>query len=180
MIQVVRAKLHGIRVTGAELDYHGSITLDPDQCAQAGIRPLEYVDIFNKANGARFYTYVIYGEPGSRACVLNGAAARNCQKGDQLIICASAFVQESELYSLRPKVLTFGAGNHVEDIIHYEVFETPERPFNFRMVTEPQAVPAERKVGAFNVKAFTEDLRARGLDDHAIADVLARHLKSVA
>lgn len=180
MIQVVRAKLHGIRVTGAELDYHGSITLDPDQCTQAGIRPLEFVDIFNKANGARFYTYVIYGEPGARECVLNGAAARNCQKGDQLIICASAFVQETDLLAMRPKVLTFGAGNEVEDLIHYEVFEGPERPFNFRMVTEPQLDPAERKVGEFNVRAFTEDLRARGLDDHAIADVLSRHLKSVA
>ncbi|MDJ1159551.1 aspartate 1-decarboxylase [Chelatococcus sp. SYSU_G07232] len=180
MLQVVRAKLHAIRVTGADLNYHGSITLDPDQCTQAGIRPLEFVDIFNKNNGARWYTYVIFGKPGSRCCVLNGAAARNCQKDDELIICASAYVEERALYDLRPKVLTFGPGNVVEDVMHYEVYETPERPFDFRMVIEPREPSAVRRVGAVDVEALARDLRARGLDDHAVADVLSRHLRSVA
>ena len=76
MIRVIRAKLHGIRVTGADLNYHGSITLDADHCRQAGIYPLEFVEIWNKNSGARISTYVILGERGSRCCILNGAAAR--------------------------------------------------------------------------------------------------------
>lgn len=53
MIRVIRAKLHGIRVTNADLNYHGSITLDPDHCEAAGIFPLEFVDIWNKHSGTR-------------------------------------------------------------------------------------------------------------------------------
>src|ERR1700760_1661111 len=84
VIKVIRAKLHGIRVTGADLNYHGSITLDPEHGQRAGLYPLEFVDIWNKNSGARLSTYVIYGAPGSRCCVLNGAAARTCQVGDEL------------------------------------------------------------------------------------------------
>lgn len=73
MMKVIRAKLHGIRVTNADLNYHGSITLDPDHCALAGLYPMEFVEIWNKNSGARISTYVIYGEAGSRCCVLNGA-----------------------------------------------------------------------------------------------------------
>ncbi len=179
MLQVVRAKMHGIRVTGSDLDYHGSITLDPEQCDAAGIRPLEFVDLFNKSNGARWYTYVIYGEPGSRCCILNGPSARNCQKGDSLIICASTYIQEQQLYDIQPKVLTFGPGNEIEEVLHYEVNKTPERAFDFRMVIEPTERPNVRRIGPVDVGAFTTDLRQRGLDDHAVADVVSRHLKSV-
>ena len=84
MIKVIRAKLHGIKVTNADLDYHGSITLDPEHCELAGIYPLEFVEIWNKSSGARISTYVIFGAVGSRCCILNGAAARTCQIGDQL------------------------------------------------------------------------------------------------
>ena len=76
MIKVVRAKLHGIRVTDANLNYQGSITLDPEHCEAVGIVPLEFVEIWNKNSGTRISTYVIYGERGSRACLLNGSAAR--------------------------------------------------------------------------------------------------------
>src|SRR5215210_7113755 len=86
MLKIIRAKLHAIRVTGADLNYHGSITLDPEHCTEAGIYPLEFVEIWNKHSGARLTTYVIYGEPGSRCCVLNGAAARTCQVRDEVII----------------------------------------------------------------------------------------------
>ncbi|MGY3408289.1 hypothetical protein ACVWZV_004402 [Bradyrhizobium sp. GM5.1] len=66
MKKVLAAKLHGIHVTEANLHYHGSITLDPDQCHEAGILPMEFVEIWNKNSGARISTYVIFGEPGSR------------------------------------------------------------------------------------------------------------------
>lgn len=59
MKKFVAAKLHGIRVTESDLNYHGSITLDPDHCETAGILPMEFVDIWNKQSGARISTYVI-------------------------------------------------------------------------------------------------------------------------
>ena len=61
MRKLVSRKLHGISVTEANLDYHGSITLDPDHCEEAGILPMEFVEILNKNSGARIPTYVILG-----------------------------------------------------------------------------------------------------------------------
>ncbi len=124
MIRVVRAKLHGIRVTGADLNYHGSITLDPEQCRQAGIYPLEFVEIWNKATAARISTYVIFGEPGSRCCILNGAAARTCHAGDEVIIAASDYINPRELPDLHPRVLTFKPDNEVDEVLEYRVGET--------------------------------------------------------
>lgn len=72
MRKIVAGKLHGIHVTEANLNYHGSITLDPDHCEAAGILPMEFVEIWNKNSGARISTYVILGERGSRCCILNG------------------------------------------------------------------------------------------------------------
>ncbi|MEN3161202.1 aspartate 1-decarboxylase [Tistrella mobilis] len=180
MIRVVRAKFHGITVTGADLDYHGSITLDPEQCDLAGIRPLEFVDIWNKASGARIQTYVIFGEPGSRACVLNGAAARTCARGDQVIICASAYIDEPALHAIEPVVLTFTPDNQVDQVMRYRVRETERRRFDFALEMGERSAPAKRPVNRVDLDAFTHDLRRRGLDDHAIADVVARHLKAVA
>jgi aspartate 1-decarboxylase len=113
--KMLRAKLHGIRVTGAELNYEGSIALDPEQCRLLDLLPFEFVDIWNKNSGARLSTYVIHGEPGSRCCVLNGAAARTCQVGDELIIAASVDVEDHEIPSLRPRVLIFDADNRVRE-----------------------------------------------------------------
>jgi len=133
MLKVVRAKLHAIRVTGADLNYHGSITLDPEHCAEAGLYPLEFVEIWNKHSGARLSTYVIYGVPGSRCCILNGAAARTCQVGDEIIVAASSFVQPHELYTLEPRVLTFRPDNSIDQRLSYQVFESQARKFDFRI-----------------------------------------------
>lgn len=136
MIQAVRAKLHGIRVTGAELDYHGSVSLDPDICRIAGIYPLEFVEIWNKNSGQRINTYVIHGEPGSRCCILNGAAARTCQKGDEVIICATEYLERPEsLYALRPQVLMFDADNRITEHLEYRVDEEAGGPFHFSIHT---------------------------------------------
>jgi len=121
MRKIVAGKLHGITVTGAELNYHGSITLDPDHCEEAGILPLEFVEIWNRNSGARISTYVILGERGSRCCILNGAAARTCQPGDQVIICNSVYVPEEEIVAMRPRVLTFDADNRIASRLTYEV-----------------------------------------------------------
>lgn len=121
MRKIVAGKLHGLTVTGADLNYHGSITLDPEHCEEAGILPLEFVEIWNRNSGARISTYVILGERGSRCCILNGAAARTCQPGDEVIICNSIYVPEGEIVSLRPKVLTFDKDNRVTGRLTYEV-----------------------------------------------------------
>ncbi|RWH31402.1 MAG: aspartate 1-decarboxylase [Mesorhizobium sp.] len=120
MRKVVAAKLHGIIITDADLNYHGSITLDPDHCDEAGILPMEFVDIWNKASGARISTYVIYGERGSRCCVLNGAAARTCQIGDEIIVCSSTYVEEHRIAEIKPRVLTFNRDNSVRDRMFYD------------------------------------------------------------
>ena len=180
MIRIVRAKLHGIAVTGAELDYHGSITLDPEQCDLAGIRPLEFVEIWNKQSGARLTTYVIFGDAGSRCCVLNGAAARTCQVGDQVIVCASSYLQENELYDVAPVVLTYAGDNDVDQVMRYHVRETKQRRFDFSLEVESEGRRPARSVGAVDVDALGADLQSRGLDQRAVADVIARHLKPVA
>ncbi|RWH38071.1 MAG: aspartate 1-decarboxylase [Mesorhizobium sp.] len=120
MRKFVAAKLHGITVTDANLNYHGSITLDPDHCNEAGILPMEFVDIWNKASGARISTYVIYGEQGSRCCVLNGAAARTCQVGDEIIVCSSVYIEEHQMVEINPRVLTFHRDNSVHDRMFYD------------------------------------------------------------
>lgn len=121
MLKVIRAKFHGIYVTGADLNYHGSITLDPILCEKLKIYPLEFVEIWNKNNGERFSTYVIYGESHSGCCILNGAAARNCQKGDELIIAAYRFCHETEIMTSSPKILTFNFDNTVNNILEYQI-----------------------------------------------------------
>ena len=136
MRKIVAAKLHGIHVTGAVLDYHGSITLDPDHCEQAGLLPLEFVDIWNKHSGARISTYVILGERGSRCCVLNGAAARTCQKGDQIIICSSFYGDETEITKIRPNILTFNLQNEIVDRLQYRVGRDERGTFRFTILNE--------------------------------------------
>lgn len=177
MIKAIRAKLHGIRVTGADLNYHGSITLDPDMCELAGIYPLEFVDIWNKHSGARISTYVIFGEPGSQCCVLNGAAARTCQKGDELIIGAADYCQPKDLYDMRVKVLTFLPNNDIDQRLEYDVFESAKRAFDFRIVDADTLVEEEcHTYRNVDVEAIRDDLKAKGLDDTAIEAFVTAHL----
>ena len=137
MIQIIRAKMHGIKITGADLNYHGSITLDPELCELAGFYPMEFVDIWNKHSGSRLSTYVIFGEAGSKCCILNGAAARTCHPGDEIIIAASEYIScSTELYKIRPKVLTFKGDNTVDKVMFYDVYKSDDRNFNFKITEE--------------------------------------------
>lgn len=131
MIKIVRAKLHGIHVTDANLHYHGSITLDPEHCELLSIYPLEFVEIWNKNSGSRLSTYVIFGDSGSRCCVLNGAAARTCQVGDEVIIVASQYCQPDSLTIIKPKILTFHKNNKVNEVLEYQV--TKGKYFDFQI-----------------------------------------------
>ncbi|MEY9534669.1 aspartate 1-decarboxylase [Sinorhizobium fredii] len=92
---------------------------------------MEFVEIWNKNSGARISTYVILGERGSRCCILNGAAARTCQLGDQIIICNSVYLDESQLTALKPKVLTFDENNHIRDRLSYSVNIDAEGRYTF-------------------------------------------------
>jgi aspartate 1-decarboxylase len=121
MIKLLKAKFHGIYVTDANLQYSGSITLDPIYCEKANIYPLEFVEIWNKTNGARFSTYVIYGEAGSKSCILNGSAARQCLPNDQLIIAAFYFGDAKALLNSSPKILTFNLDNSLKEISEYNI-----------------------------------------------------------
>lgn len=134
-VAVIRAKLHDIRVTDADLDYQGSITLDPDHCDAVGIMPLEFVEVWNKNSGARITTYVIYGKRGSRCCVLNGAAARTCQPGDPVIIVARATIQPEQLEKMRPRVALFNARNEVQKLLEYQVGRDARGRSTFRIAT---------------------------------------------
>ncbi len=176
LIKVIRAKLHGIRVTGADLNYHGSITLDPEQCEKAGLYPMEFVDIWNKNSGARLSTYVIYGEPGSRCCVLNGAAARTCQKGDELIIAASDWREPASLYDIKPRILTFLPDNEVDQVLLYDVFPSDQRPYDFRIVDADRHDPASCHTWPnVDVASVRRDLTQRGWAAKDIDEFVARH-----
>lgn len=136
MRKVIGGKLHGIRVTEANLDYHGSITLDPDHCEAAGILPLEFVEIWNKNSGARISTYVILGERGSRCCIVNGAAARTCQPGDQLIVCSSIYVPGENIAGLNPAVVTLDEDNHIAETLRYSVSLDGAGRYQFAILDE--------------------------------------------
>ena len=134
MRKVVGGKLHGIRVTGANLDYHGSVTLDPDHCEAAGILPLEFVDVWNKHSGARLSTYVILGERGSRCCVVNGAAARTCQPGDELIICSSIYLDGNDIAAISPSVAVLDEANNIVETLRYRVSMDGSGRYDFAIV----------------------------------------------
>lgn len=92
VIEVLKSKIHRVRVTQAELNYVGSITIDEDLMDAANIIANEKVQVVNNNNGARFETYVIKGERGSGTVCLNGAAARLVQVGDVIIIISYALM----------------------------------------------------------------------------------------
>lgn len=144
MQRYVRAKLHGIRVTGADLNYHGSITIDAELCRAAGLEPLEFVEIWNKNSGARISTYVLYGEAGSRCCVLNGAAARTCQVGDEVIVASSHWGAADDMVARRSRVLTFKDGNTVDERISYRVFRNAAGELDMAIETDAGAPLAVR------------------------------------
>jgi len=111
VIEVLKSKIHRVRVTQAELNYVGSITIDEDLMDAANILANEKVQIVNNNNGARFETYVIKGERGSGTVCLNGAAARLVQVGDVVIIISYALMDFEEAKKYDP-ILVFPDENN--------------------------------------------------------------------
>ncbi len=105
LVQVVKSKIHRVKVTGADLNYIGSITIDEDLMDAAGIIEGERVQIVNNNNGERLETYAIPGPRGSGEITLNGAAARRVQRGDVLILIVYAFMELEEAKNFKPKLV---------------------------------------------------------------------------
>ena len=104
-IEVLKSKLHRVKVTQANLNYIGSITIDEDLMDAANLIAGEKVHIMDNDNGERFETYVIKGERGSGCICLNGAAARRVVVGDTIIIVSYALMDFEEAKTFQPSVV---------------------------------------------------------------------------
>jgi len=105
MRKMLKSKIHRATVTGADLHYEGSITIDPLLMKEADILDNEFVDIWNINFGTRFSTYAISGQPGSGVICINGAAARKVSKGDLVIIASWKNMNDAEARVHKPKLV---------------------------------------------------------------------------
>ena len=113
---VLHSKIHGARVTEADLNYVGSVTVDRDLLAAADLVANEKILVINLANGARFESYVFEGEAGSGVIGMNGGTARHCQVGDKILIMSFAAVDAEELRQHLPRVVFVDENNAVETV----------------------------------------------------------------
>jgi aspartate 1-decarboxylase len=109
--EMLKSKIHRATITDANLNYAGSVTIDPVLMRLADIREWEKVQIVNLNNGARFETYCIRGKPESGEICINGAAARLAHIGDLAIIMAFTWISDAESQGFRPKVVKVDAKN---------------------------------------------------------------------
>jgi len=121
---MMNGKLHRARVTEANLNYVGSITIDEDLLDAVGMVANEKVQIVNNNNGARFETYIIPGKRGSREICINGAAARLVEVGDVVIIISYALVPEEKIAQHKPKVAIMNENNEIVEMLSAEPEKT--------------------------------------------------------
>lgn len=112
----LRSKVHRATVTHVDVGYEGSLSLDEDVMAAAGLHPFERIEVWNVTNGKRFSTYAIRGAKGSRQVGVFGAAARKVAVGDIVIIAAYAYMDEGELKGFAPKIVLMGEGNRIAEV----------------------------------------------------------------
>jgi len=110
---MLKSKIHRACVTGVNIDYEGSITIDQKLMEEADILPYEQVQVLNVNNGARFTTYAIEGERESGEICINGAGARLVAKGDFIIILSYCHVEDDEADKLAPKLVYVDAKNAI-------------------------------------------------------------------
>jgi aspartate 1-decarboxylase len=113
---MMAGKIHRATVTGADVHYVGSITLDPLLLRAAGILPHERVQVVDVDNGARLETYVIPGEPGSGVVQLNGAAAHLVNVGDRVIVMSFLLLADQEARVWEPRVVLVDEANHILEV----------------------------------------------------------------
>lgn len=112
---LLKSKIHRATVTEADLDYVGSITLDPLLMAAADLVPHERVEIYNITNGERFATYAVTGAPGTGEVCINGAAAHKARAGELVIIASYAEYDEAELAGHEPRLVFVDGANRIVD-----------------------------------------------------------------
>ena len=110
---MLKSKIHRCRITGSDLNYVGSITVDADLLDAADILEHELVHVLDVDNGARFETYTIAGQRGSNEIKVNGAAARLVHAGDTVIVVSYASYDERELETYEPKVVHVNSENQI-------------------------------------------------------------------
>ncbi len=115
-IEVLKSKIGQATLTGAELHYEGSITIDSNVLKAVGLIPGEKVHVLNENNGNRLETYIIAGRPGSGEICLNGPAARHGYVGDKLVILNYAICTPKEAKSLKPKIVYLDSNNKIKKI----------------------------------------------------------------
>lgn len=113
-LTMLKSKIHRATVTDANLNYEGSVSIDPALCEAARLNQFERVEIYNCNNGARLATYVIYGKPGE--ICLNGAAARHAHVGDVVIIACYAEVEDHEAPAHQPRQVHVNAENKIDRV----------------------------------------------------------------
>ncbi len=120
LVNMLKSKIHRATVVQAELNYVGSITVDEELLEAAGIYEYEKVQIVDINNGSRFETYTISGKRGSGLICLNGAAARQVQLNDKIIIMAYAALDETEVREHSPKIVFVDDKNRIVKTARYE------------------------------------------------------------
>ncbi len=112
--QMLKSKIHRATVTDADLNYEGSISIDPVLCKAADLVEFEKVDVYDIDNGNRLTTYVIWGKAGE--ICLNGAAARLVHRGDKVIIASFQEVEDSEIDDFKPKLVMVNEDNSIKHV----------------------------------------------------------------
>ena len=113
LVEVLKSKIHRVKITDANLDYIGSITIDTDLMKAANMIPGEKVQVLNVNNGERLETYTLAGKPGSGEVILNGPAARKAQIGDLIVIVSYALLDWEQAKNFEPSVIHPGEGNRM-------------------------------------------------------------------
>lgn len=117
---LLRAKIHRITVTECDLEYEGSLTLDPELMKAADMVPFERIEVYDVTNGNRFATYLIEGEPGAGECCVNGAAAHLVELGDKLILASFVTLEDDEAQEHRPQIVLVTDDNRVREVKQHE------------------------------------------------------------
>jgi len=124
-LKLLKSKLHQATVTGSDLHYHGSLTIDPELMEAVGLLPYEAILVSNVATGARGETYALPGTRGRGQVELNGAMARLGAVGDRVIIMAFALLEPAEIEGHRPQVVALDGRNRIVQRLDYEPLAAP-------------------------------------------------------
>jgi aspartate 1-decarboxylase len=120
LLTMLKAKIHRAKITQADLNYVGSITIDEHLLSTSGILEYEKVKIVNIDNGNRFETYVIKGKKNSGIICINGAAARLVSEGDRIIIMCYCHLEHNKVAAHNPKILLMNDDNSIHSVVNHE------------------------------------------------------------